>query len=200
MLQTQWFYKNESNGQRVGPVDHADIERLIAGDQFDRATLVWNPGLSDWARASATDLVSLFGNTPPPMPAGEVSRVAIYAVALLPVWGAVIQAVTSIALAEQLELTPRQMFEHWGWIVFVVVLNVIFALADSRSLKKAGLTVRGGRILALLLIPAYIFMSCKTIRRHSPAGQGTLAYVPFWLWLASFVAAIFVGPMIIGAY
>ncbi|MBP7243487.1 RDD family protein [Amaricoccus sp.] len=42
----QWFYLDR--GARVGPIDDAELERLIAAQTISGETLVWHEGLSDW--------------------------------------------------------------------------------------------------------------------------------------------------------
>ena len=46
----QWFY--ESGGQRQGPVEAAEFERLISTGTIKPETLVWREGMADWAPLS----------------------------------------------------------------------------------------------------------------------------------------------------
>ncbi len=56
------------NGQQVGPYDLATLQRLMAGGQLLRATLVWRQGMAGWAAAeTVAELAALF---PPPLPPG----------------------------------------------------------------------------------------------------------------------------------
>lgn len=110
-LQQGWHYKDEKTGARVGPVDQEEISRLIAEGRLERATVVWNPEMADWAKASTTGLAGLFGCSPPPLPAAEISRWALFAVALFPIWGTVIQAAISSQTAN-----PREVFDQPAWL------------------------------------------------------------------------------------
>ena len=87
MEEGQWHYRDERNGKRFGPVERDEVEKAIAEARIERSTLVWNTAMPQWVAASTTDLAHLFGNEPPPLPASEISRWAVYALALFPIWG-----------------------------------------------------------------------------------------------------------------
>lgn len=191
-MDTQWHYKDEKNGKRLGPVGREEIQRLIGEDRIERATLVWNPVMPEWARASTTELIGLFGDRPPPMPTSEINRAAIYVLALIPLIGSVVEVVASHYLADHVQLTPAELQDHWGWIGFYLVANGIFGELDEHNLRKAGLRIRGAVVLSAILAPVYIFMSCRTVARHAER-RGWLAYTPFFLWFAALIGGGFVG-------
>jgi membrane protease subunit (stomatin/prohibitin family) len=57
------------NGQPSGPFDVAAIEAKIRDGSVTRATLVWKPGMAQWAAAETVDeLKPLFAAAPPPLP------------------------------------------------------------------------------------------------------------------------------------
>ncbi len=57
------------NGTQAGPFPESQLSGLVASGQMTAASLVWCPGMSDWAEASTVaDLDGLFGSTPPPLP------------------------------------------------------------------------------------------------------------------------------------
>lgn len=63
-----WFYSKD--GQQVGPVDFAEIERLQAAGQLNGESLVWQQGSPNWVKLSS--LVSSPSGlssepTPPPL-------------------------------------------------------------------------------------------------------------------------------------
>lgn len=190
-VDTQWHYKDEKNGKRLGPVARDDVERLIGEDRIERSTLVWNPAMPAWARASTTELVGLFGDRPPPMPASEINRAAIYVLAFVPLLGSIVEVVASHYLADRVQLTPAELQSHWGWIGFYLVVNGIFGELDEHYLERAGLKIRGAVVLSAILAPVYIFMSCRTVARHADR-RGWLAYTPFLLWFAALIGGAFV--------
>ena len=53
----QWFY--ELNGEQIGPKPRALMQSLILAGTVGHETLVWREGLSDWVRASESELASL---------------------------------------------------------------------------------------------------------------------------------------------
>ena len=188
-MDAQWHYKDEHSGKRLGPVGRDEIERLIAADRIERASLVWNPAMPDWAKASTTELVSLFGDRPPPMPASELNRWIIYLLALVPLWGTAIQAIASSYLSEPLHLSAMEVFASWAWIFFFIIANGLLGQLDEWGLEKAGLKIKGAAALSALITPVYIFVSCRRVARHAGRG-GWPAYIPFVLWFAAFAGSL----------
>jgi len=57
------------NGQQSGPFDLPGLQQLAQSGQLTRETLVWKQGMASWAAAATvTELTTLFGVVPPPMP------------------------------------------------------------------------------------------------------------------------------------
>ena len=72
---TLWYYHKDDRG--FGPVEEADIRRLLEHNEIAADTLVWRDGLSDWTEAQNTELGSFFsdaGSPPPPISAMPQSR------------------------------------------------------------------------------------------------------------------------------
>jgi uncharacterized RDD family membrane protein YckC len=59
---SSWFYVNK--GERVGPVDRAELDARIAEGVVDGVTLVWRVGMSAWVPACRVDELGV----PPPVP------------------------------------------------------------------------------------------------------------------------------------
>jgi membrane protease subunit (stomatin/prohibitin family) len=57
------------NGQQAGPFDVATIAAKIRGGEISRTSLVWKPGMANWAAAEGVaELSGLFQGAPPPLP------------------------------------------------------------------------------------------------------------------------------------
>lgn len=62
------------NGQQVGPVDQAAVSQMIQQGAVAPQTLVWKPGMDEWAQASEVAEVAMLitarasGSAPPPPP------------------------------------------------------------------------------------------------------------------------------------
>ncbi|HET6573716.1 MAG TPA: SPFH domain-containing protein [Fimbriiglobus sp.] len=57
------------NGQPAGPFDAAALDTKIRDGSVSRSTLVWKPGMAQWAAAESVDeLKPLFAAAPPPLP------------------------------------------------------------------------------------------------------------------------------------
>lgn len=67
----QWYYAID--GQRFGPVSHAELERLIQAGTVNGEALVWRQGMEQWktlADVQARD-PALFAPVPPPLPSTD---------------------------------------------------------------------------------------------------------------------------------
>ena len=65
--QTQYFYAN--NGQQSGPIDYNQLKTLFENKIINADTLVWKQGMPNWAALNTvTELQSILGPTPPPLP------------------------------------------------------------------------------------------------------------------------------------
>jgi uncharacterized RDD family membrane protein YckC len=75
-----WYYAR--NGQRFGPVEETELQRLAGTGQLSGTDLVWKPGLPEWQPAGQMpELASLFRSfapppPPPPPPPAEFSPYA----------------------------------------------------------------------------------------------------------------------------
>jgi membrane protease subunit (stomatin/prohibitin family) len=57
------------NGQQAGPFAMNVLKEMALKKELTRETLVWKEGMSNWTAAGeVTDLSSLFGSVPPPIP------------------------------------------------------------------------------------------------------------------------------------
>jgi membrane protease subunit (stomatin/prohibitin family) len=57
------------DGKPAGPFGLDQLREKIAQGALTRTTLVWRNGMADWAKAeTVSELASLFGATPPPLP------------------------------------------------------------------------------------------------------------------------------------
>lgn len=65
-----WYYSK--NGQKIGPVDEAEIRRLAQTGRLAPADLVWRTGEANWAQAAS--IPGLFPG-PPPLPSVSVGQV-----------------------------------------------------------------------------------------------------------------------------
>lgn len=64
----QWYYAID--GQRLGPVPHAELERLVQSGTVKGDTLLWRQGLDQWktlAEVRERD-PAMFAEVPPPLP------------------------------------------------------------------------------------------------------------------------------------
>ena len=70
-LGMQWYYAID--GQRLGPIPHAELERLIRAGTITGEALVWRQGMDQWKTLAdvQTRDPALFAPVPPPLPPAE---------------------------------------------------------------------------------------------------------------------------------
>ncbi len=60
-----WYYT--LNNQQVGPVEEAEIKKLVEAGTITHGTLVWTNGMANWLPIGQTPLAGLLGSVPPPV-------------------------------------------------------------------------------------------------------------------------------------
>jgi len=60
-----WYYT--LNNQQVGPVEEAEIQKLVEAGTISHGTLVWTNGMANWLPIGQTPLAGLLGSVPPPV-------------------------------------------------------------------------------------------------------------------------------------
>lgn len=68
----QWYYAIDD--QRLGPVSHAEFERLMQSGKITGGALVWRKGMDQWKTLDEVKErdPALFAEVPPPLPSAEV--------------------------------------------------------------------------------------------------------------------------------
>lgn len=191
----QWHYIDKRSGKSLGPVNRNELEKLVGSGNIGRSTLVWNPTMPEWVEASATDLVGVLSHEPPQLPAGEIDRSLLYALALIPLIGLVFQAVGATAWAAAHNSSALATFDQRAWILISVVVNGVLGGPDERTLRKVGLRVRGAPFLAGFFTPIYIFAGCACFR-HRTGRHIRSAYRPLLIWFAAVLVAFLIRPLL----
>jgi hypothetical protein len=162
----QWHYVH--NGDRIGPVSHQEMERLVKQGRVSAATSVWS-GEGDWHPAGQDPaLSSLFqptAGTPPPLQGTDVDNRLAWGIAAVPLAGMVLELIAGSPLT---------------WVYLAA--NIVLCVLDERRLKAAG--HQSPSSWWCLLIPVYLW------KRSGLLGQSRKI---FWCWLAAFMLSITLG-------
>jgi len=69
-MPTQVMYHYAVNGQQAGPVAFDKLKELFASRTVNKDSLVWKPGMANWAALKDVEELKVFlgGSTPPPLP------------------------------------------------------------------------------------------------------------------------------------
>lgn len=73
-MASQWRYIR--NGQQLGPVSSADLQRLAAAGQLSPTDMVWREGLPNWMPASKISALWPAGTAPASAPASSAIPMA----------------------------------------------------------------------------------------------------------------------------
>ena len=174
------------------------MQTLIADARLGRSTLVWNPALSDWTSASRTELLTLFGDAPPPSPAHSLRSWPVYAFAATPLWGSLLIYLYCSAFAASAGMTPVAMYGSLNWAFFFAVAFIPFGELDATTLGRAGLKIEWELAFVPLFPPVYLIM--RAIRLQKLYRFGFLrAYAPLGVLAVMLVAYAYTAQFYFGA-
>lgn len=192
-----WYFEDVGGGERIGPCSLDQMLNAISDKRIDGRTLVWNSALNDWTEAAKTDLASSLSRTPPPLPLTSISNVWVYALASFPLWGTfLIMACLSTLVDANIiisefkdSVAARNVMENTITpYIFFISGNGILSYFDERKLHKVGIRIQYGLGLAMLLVPVYLFMRGRVLKRTYRGVRRN--YVPFWTWFPFLVLGV----------
>ena len=194
-MQQLWHYQSEEDGRRLGPVPVTDIAAMIAGNRFSRSTLVWNSTMSDWASASKTELLALFGDAPPP--AHRLRSWPVYAFVATPVWGSLLIYLYCSAFAASTGMTPLAMYGSLNWVFFFAVAFIPFGELDATYLERAGLKIEWELAFVALFPPVYLTVRGAKLRKLYRFGHFK-AYAPLYVLAVMLTVYAYTAPIYFG--
>ena len=116
---TLWYYHKDARG--LGPVEEAEIRRLLKDSEIAADTLVWRDGLSNWTQAQNTELFSDGESSAPlsiPIAPHEPEAAFEEVVSGLPKIAATIVRLPAASRAVALQTAERSYYElalGWGY-------------------------------------------------------------------------------------
>lgn len=162
-----------------GPVDIDLMRKLAADGLMDADTLVWKAGFNDWIPVSrCPELGGLMQRqVPPPIADKAMGDGLVWALALLPLWGILVQMLaTQIRVAISGETFVRYA-EMW-WVIIVV--NIVMTSLDLSRIKTFGHDVRKLKWWMYLIVPVYVYQRDKLVKA---------TMTRFWVWIGAFLLA-----------
>jgi uncharacterized RDD family membrane protein YckC len=144
-----WYYAR--NGQRMGPVEETEIQRLAETGHLAGTDLVWKPGLPEWRQAAQVpELASFFRPAapppPPPPPPAAYSPYTPPAAPLIqppaypaPMFG----TVTAVEYASFGARFGALVIDQ----IIVVVLGLILGFVGGIVMAVSGSTPTGGELI-----------------------------------------------------
>lgn len=169
----RWFYHRA--GARVGPINDAEMGRLVGDGSVKGETLVWHAALGTAFVPLATTGLAPVMTEPPALPASAVDDTLAWILVALPLVAALIEAGTG---------WKGPMIA--GWPIAPIAANWLISALDERRVRRSG--VSDGSITLgrwIWLVPVYLYQRARALK-------GPKYY--FLAWLASFAASLFVGP------
>jgi hypothetical protein len=179
MPATDWFYA--VRGNKIGPVSDAQIKGLLSKGELGADVYVWRKGLKDWIPIRESELSEPINDVPPPLTASLIGNTWVWVIAFLPLVFAVIDAAIIQMKIENLVASGwwnALEFSNQGGLLTVgpkqpsglpwglpPAFYALFGLLDERRLKKAGHSSKYMPLLAVLLVPVYLFTRAKRLRQ-----------------------------------
>ena len=162
----QWFF--ESDGGRAGPVDTAELKRLLAAGTVRPTTIVWRTGLAEWTPASQMN--ELFDNGAGPGASGPAGGPPAPAAPAPPPHvghGAPSPVLPYLGGGVPVGITPRTvelLRQTRPWVMFFGVLGFVaaglYALGGVWMMATTGLSARSsvpGTMGLLYVLVALVF-------------------------------------------
>jgi len=174
-----WHYSDESS--RKGPVSKDDLSKLVESGKIDGDTLVWKTGMSEWTPLYKCNDLSTLINTqvPPPLAANAMGNGFIWAVALAPIWGSIVQI---IATELRVAITGEAfvLYSSMWWVM--ILCNILTISMDEKKIKKAGYNAEKLKIWMYLIVPVYVYQRDKLLKE---------GMTRFWVWIGAFILSLF---------
>ena len=146
-----WFY--ELKGEKIGPVNEAQIKFLMEAGTISYGTAVWKKGFPEWLNIENTELLELLQkDVPPPIPGTHIDNTLAWVVAFVPLIGAIIE----VTLFGQ--VVSFTFFIYW-------IVNALLCNTDSRRLAKAGYNTEKFRGW-FWLVPVYLFQRATHLKQN----------------------------------
>jgi hypothetical protein len=168
-INTQLWYYSE-DGKRVGPVNDEGIRRLVDADVINQNSLMWCEGMTTWSPASQTDIRTLFGKKPPPLPGESVDNRIVWILAFAPIF---IEILSNLILS----------FDYHGpiWLIGYSI-NSVLCYNDAEKLKNAGHNTKG-LTTWVIFVPVYLFLRASRLKQ-------SVAYAV--VWLVTFFVSLYI--------
>jgi len=187
-----WYYT--LNNQQVGPVDEAEIKKLIAAGSITHGTPVWTAGMTNWQPIGQTPLASLLGSVPPP--------------------------VGYVAVIEDPEIVCIRKLFMWFWISLIgiligiglisaVVLFFVIIWKAWKLVQREGIRATPDQAVAYCLIPGrqyyWMFPAFRGLAKefnekflHENIAQEQINLdIPTWMLICLYASPITFGVSLI---
>lgn len=176
VLMSQFFYVQD--GQRKGPVGFADLKQMYTASEISAKTLIWSQGYGDeWKELHKAEGFRS-DDEPPLVPDHAVTNHWLYWLIAAPIISTVIEFYALNADPNMNDELPLTAFIFIG-------INIFFAMKDNSALRKAGREIASLGVLAVLFVPAYVYVR---------ANRTGLGMAPFAAYAASFLFSAFILP------
>ena len=127
--------------------------------------------MKKWLSVRDSELYKFVESEPPPVSGEHIDNSLVWIVAIIPIVVALIDA----SLASQpgaaigRAIAPRMGIEYAEkevpWFI-PFIMNSIFCLWDERRLHKAGHSSHWMTSMAIILVPAYLFLRAKKLKQR----------------------------------
>ncbi len=168
-------YHYEQDGNRKGPVEKEEIQKLIDDNVLNRDSKIWCPDFADWKSISETDF-DISKLAPPPLSGSSINNNYIWLLAFAPIIGIILEHTIANTTASNAYEASENIANH-KFFAATFWVNVIFSWLDVKQLKKAGHDTSKFKSW-LLLVPVYLYLRCEKTKVN---------LAPFIIWVVLFL-------------
>ena len=191
-----WYY--EFNHQPTGPVEEAEISRLLQNGTITALTLVWRDGMADWKHLGETELSSLARSVATPVQSTPVMGSANpYANPVAPSAPTYTQYGSTSAVRSGPRVSPsslKSLFSIWVVLMLLTGVYEIVSLMIPTNTAMAALSCigslvsLGAGILGLILLYKFWQVNQDGHASTTPGRAVGFMFIPifniYWLFRA----------------
>lgn len=197
MADTGWYYVDRD--RRIGPLERAEMERLVGTGEITGNTLVWREGMDGWETASGFFATGM-ATSPPPMPqssfqsqqtvaahaGGDIGADGLYVGAPSRTFGEAIK----ICFNKFVDFQGRaSRSEYWFFVLFGFLVNAGASILDVAIVGPMATIQPLSTIVSLVLLLPQLAVSVRRLHDIDRTG--------WWIFGGMIVGILF--GVIVGA-
>lgn len=172
-------YHYEKNGNRLGPVEKEEIQKLIDSNILDRDSKIWCQEFSDWKPINESDF-DTSKLPPPPLTGSSINNTYIWILAFAPIIGSILEYAIAYAISTN-DYQAEIDVDNGKFLGATLLVNILLCWLDEKQLSKSGHDTSKFKGW-LWLVPVYLYIRCSKTKVN---------LAPFIIWIVLFILLLY---------